>query len=357
MYERHADVPWTDEQWNRVCKAVSDEAQRVRLATKFLPVYGPVDAKELAVPNFWLQAGNFAPPAPATVAVGGAAPANSTRLTVESLPLTLLATIAMNVHVRTHEAADPELGAVMTMFRRAANLIARTEDALMFNGQAGAGALPLNAPAVGGVPGVMPGVSATVTGGQAQYGLLGNSFGVPNFLGWGPTAPPFPPPAPPPPPVAVAGQASVVRIPPALVAPLAPGAVWPAGALGTLGQGLVTVVSQALTLLESCGYVGPFACVLGSVLYDAVHDPTPALVLPRDRILPFLEGGPLLRCTLINPYHGFIVAYGSGQVEQVLASDICVKLLQVSEEPRFVFRVCERVALRVRDWNTVVNIC
>jgi uncharacterized linocin/CFP29 family protein len=341
MYQRNAELQWTDEQWNRVHKVVADEAQRVRLATKFLPVYGPVDSKELAVPNFWLQPGAI--PAPPGAAAGAAV----NRLTVESLPLKLLTTIAINVYVRTHEAADPELGAVMSMFRRAANLIARTEDALMFNGQAAAAAVP---------PGLAAGavVGANVTGGSPQYGLLGSlAFGLPNFVaGWAgggagfPAAPAFP----------IARGANTVAAPP--VAGQASTVVLQAG-LGraALGQEMVLAVSKALGSLENCGYTGPFACVLGSNLFDAVHDPTAALVLPRDRILPFLEGGPLLRSSLIDPDQGVIVAYGSGQVEQVLASDICVKLLQVSEEPRYVFRICERVALRVRDWNAVVNIC
>jgi uncharacterized linocin/CFP29 family protein len=341
MYQRNADLQWTDEQWNRVCKVVADEAQRVRLATKFLPVYGPVDTKELAVPNFWLQPGAIPPP-PGAQPVGVAV----NRLTVESLPLKLLTTIAINVHVRTHEAADPELGAVISMFRRAANLIARTEDALMFNGQAAAAAVPPGAPAGG--------VVANVTGGSPQYGLLGRQqFGLPNFVaGWAaggagfPAAPGFP---------IARGGATVAAAP---VAGQASTVVLQAGlAGGPLGQEIVQAVSKALGSLESCGYTGPFACVLGSTLFDAVHEPTAALILARDRILPFLEGGPLLRCTLIDPDQGLIVAYGSGQVEQVLASDICVKLLQVSEEPRYVFRICERVALRVRDWNAVVNIC
>jgi hypothetical protein len=69
-----------------------------------------------------------------------------------------------------------------------------------------------------------------------------------------------------------------------------------------------------------------------------------------------LEGGPLLRSSVIPSNWGAVISHESGQVEQVLASDICVKFLQVSEEPRLVFRVSQRLALRVRDWGAVVNI-
>src|ERR1700733_11022761 len=37
-------VPWTEEQWARVNQAIQEEAQRVRVAAKFLPLYGPLPA-------------------------------------------------------------------------------------------------------------------------------------------------------------------------------------------------------------------------------------------------------------------------------------------------------------------------
>jgi hypothetical protein len=40
----------------------------------------------------------------------------------------------------------------------------------------------------------------------------------------------------------------------------------------------------------------------------------------------------------------------------VIARDIGVRFLYVSEEPRFVFRVSVRTALRVRDWQAIVNL-
>ena len=45
---------WSDEQWARVCKVGSDEAQKSRVAAQFLPLYGPVAPDVVAVPNFRL---------------------------------------------------------------------------------------------------------------------------------------------------------------------------------------------------------------------------------------------------------------------------------------------------------------
>jgi hypothetical protein len=266
---------------------------------------------------------------------------------VESLRLTLLTTIAINIHVRTHEAADPELGAVMTMFRRAANLIARTEDALMFNGQPGPNLAPTRAPAIAGV-------RAAVTGGQFQYGLLGNEdTGLPTF------GDPLPPPADGDRPAFEDGYPEDDPVPGQASRVLIPNTKGPGNPLTAqeAGQALVGSINHGISLLEQAGYTGPFACVLGNRLFETAHEPTGSFVMPRDRILPVLMDGPLLRSSLLANEHGILVAYGSGQVEQVLASDICVKLLHVSGEPRYVFRICERVTLRVRDWNAVVNLC
>ncbi|HEX3770565.1 MAG TPA: hypothetical protein VHV30_06870, partial [Polyangiaceae bacterium] len=74
----------------------------------------------------------------------------------------------------------------------------------------------------------------------------------------------------------------------------------------------------------------------------------PNLVLPRDRVLPFL-GGPLLRSSAIHPIYGVIVALSGSPIEVVVATDVSVRYLQTSLEPRFVFRVSERIALRIKD--------
>ena len=69
-----------------------------------------------------------------------------------------MATLQLNVRLRGEQLADPEMTSVLTLFRRAANIIARLEDALVFNGFDGydpddrgkrCPALPYGAPNVG----------------------------------------------------------------------------------------------------------------------------------------------------------------------------------------------------------------
>jgi uncharacterized linocin/CFP29 family protein len=283
-------VGWTDEQWNRVRKTVADEAQKARVAAQFLPLFGPLDPTVVAVPNLRLGYGT---------------PAQQ-RIEVDTNPGTFLTTISVLVELRTSDLADPELASALVGFRRAANVIARIEDALTFNGQPGAGLPP------GGLGGLAPIFS--VTGGAQQDGLV---------------------PANP----AAAGGRVDAPIP----APVN-------------GENLVTAISTAIGNLEAAGQQGPYACVLSQDLFTVAHTPNNNLVLPRDRILPFLGNGPLLRSSTIAATTGTLVSLGGEPVEMVVGSDISVTFLQVTLEPRTVFRVSEKVALRVKDWGAVATL-
>src|SRR5262249_17612470 len=103
---------------------------------------------------------------------------------------------------------------------------------------------------------------------------------------------------------------------------------------------------------ETAGYLGPFACVLSNSLYLEACSPADNLVLPRDRILPFLDGQ-LFRSSTVPDGYGVVVALGGAPIEIVAATPIGVRFLQGTPEPRFVFRVAERVALRAKELSAV----
>lgn len=298
----HADLGnlgWTEEQWDRICSTVTEEAQRARVAAQILPVVGPEDPSTVAVPNFTLTAvHNPAQPPPR-------------RLRVDSDPTLYLTTIAVNVPLRSHEVADPDLTAAMGMFRRAASYIARIEDALVFNGRSAPGTPPAQTFGIGGNP--PPGIPEV-------YGITGDGD--------------------------VAG----------VLQPVVPG---PDGRLpiplppqGTAGQRIVKGIVDAIGQLEERAQLGPYACALSQQLFNDVCDPSDALVLPRDRVLPFLQG-PLVRSSTIRDGWGAVIALSGNPVEIVVASDISVRFLQTTLEPRFVFRVSERVALRIREDSAI----
>jgi uncharacterized linocin/CFP29 family protein len=296
MHSDLVELGWTEDQWNRITGVVTEEAQKGRVAAQMLPVTGPADPTTVAIPNFTLS----------TRINPAGTPAG--RLEVNSSPTLHLTTISTNVQLHAREAADPELAAALVMFRRAANYVARIEDALVFNGR-GAGAPP---PFVGAIPPVFQ-----VTGSGVADGLLLS------YLGRG-------------------GQRQFSSV----------GRQLPVPPPADRGTQLVNAIIEATTKLDGAGHVGPYACALAPDLFAAICTPTGSLVLPRDRVLPFLQG-PLLRTSLVQPGYGVVVALSGNPIELFVASDINVKYLQTTLEPRYVFRVSEKVALRIKEDSAI----
>lgn len=312
MAQSNPQIPWTDEQWARVNQVIQEEAHRARIAATFLPLYGPLPANADFVRT---ESISYKP------------------LKIADKNTTQLETLQLNVRVRAEQLADPEMGSVLALFRRAANVIARLEDALVFNGFAGydpddggnVAALPYNSPDAG----------EQIWGGKAA-GLLidGNNWGAPTLT------------------------------PPKNVP------------IDNDGNSLVDGVVEAIGDLEGLGHFGPFALVLSQDLFSTVQTPVhvasidtfdghrgPSSV-PQDRIVPFLGGGPLLRSSTLLPGYGVVVALGGAPIELVVATDMSLEFLQVTEPrpdpgmetPYFLFRVYEKVALRIREKAAIVGL-
>src|SRR4029078_12974335 len=115
MTTNNPQVPWTDEQWARVNRAVQEEASRARIAATFLPLLGPLPGDTDFVREERIQ---FAP----------------LPLRIRDRPVIQLATLQVRVSVRGAQMADPEMTSVLSLFRRAANVLARLEDAVVFRG-------------------------------------------------------------------------------------------------------------------------------------------------------------------------------------------------------------------------------
>jgi uncharacterized linocin/CFP29 family protein len=298
MTTDNPQVPWTDEQWARVNKVVQEEASRARIAATFLPLLGPLPGdtdfvrQELIPPN---------------------------AIIIQDRPVIQLATLQVRVSVRGAQMADPEMTSVLALFRRAANVLARLEDAVVFRGleqdAAYNAAFPGQnrfAPPIDVGP-TFPDRVWEITGGQVSPGLWRN----------------------------LPAQ-QVVNVP--WLPPL----------------DLVRAIADAIGRLEARGHFGPFAVVLDQNLFLLAQTPTAFLVLPQDRILPFLGGGPLLRSSTLDVAvgvgSGVVVALGGEPVELVVATDVCVQFLQVTAEPVFVFRVCEKMALRIKEPEAIIPL-
>jgi uncharacterized linocin/CFP29 family protein len=336
-------VPWSDEQWARVNQVIQEEAKRARVAATFLPLYGPLDADADFVRRqdiFYSATGTTRAAAAAeanralqdytnAMAVPNYANALAAqeryartqailgreRLGIDDRDTIRLATLQVLVPVRNAQMADPEMTSVLALFRRAANVVARLEDAIVFRG------LAPNATVTGGFAppaGVigLPGIWQ-ITGAERADGL----WSLTSPRAWFPVSPR---------PVALRGHA------------------------------IVRAVSGAIGVLERNGHFGPFAAVLGQGLFLVAQTPdVGSLVMPQDRIIPFLGGGPLLRSSTLdalNGYSGVVVALGGAPVELVVASDISLQFLQITSEPTFIFRVYEKIALRIREPRAIVHL-
>lgn len=299
MADSNMQLQWTDEQWNRVRQVVYEEARRARVAGNVLPLYGPLEPEARFV-----SANVVVEPDPNGI----------NGFTVRDTDTLKLSTLQVKVYLRGAQVADPELTSALSAFRRAANVLARLEDDIIFNGQEGEGKGPKQA----GQPRSLD-EPWEVVGGQETDGLL---------------------------------QSPATPTPPAL-----PKSLTGPKELATIGEALVSHVSAAVGGLEAQYHLGPFACVLDPVYFAAVQTPQPSsLVLPQDRILPFLGGGALVRSSTLRPKTGLLIALGGEPIDLVVGTDISVNFLQVTEDPLFVFRVYEKIVLRIKQPTAILPL-
>src|SRR4029450_5465340 len=73
--------------------------------------------------------------------------------TVDDTGTLKLSTLQVKVFLQNGQIADPELTSALTAFRRAANVLARLEDDIVFNGQTGADQARQSASGLGEVRG------------------------------------------------------------------------------------------------------------------------------------------------------------------------------------------------------------
>jgi uncharacterized linocin/CFP29 family protein len=295
-------APWTEEQSARVNQVIQEEVSRARVAATFLPLYGPLPPDtDFVRREAIVYPPHFPTPPPQQLAIRD-------RETIQ------LARLQVKVPLRGPQVADSEMRSVLALFRRAANVLARLEDAVIFRGltqaEPPAPETTFTPPAAANLP--LP--IWEIGGGELSDGLL-----------------------------APLGSQTRLVLPPVQAA--------------DLGDSLVTAVSGAIGQLEGHGHFGPFAVVLDQVFFLAVQTPNGGqAVLPQDRIIAFLGGGTLLRSSTLPPRTGLVVALGGAPVELVVARDVSLQFLQLTQEPRYLFRVQEKMVLRIKEAGAIVTL-
>jgi uncharacterized linocin/CFP29 family protein len=280
-----ARLPWTEEQWTSMQRVVQEAAGKARVASSFLPLVGPLAPGQASVPALSLKE-------PDEESREG-----SRRLEIDDSATLPLITVSSHVYLTTQQVEDPELASAKQMLGRAAGVIGRLEDAIVFRGVESGKALPVKLPAI-----------YEVSARQGYPGLFSKGGLTKDFV------------------KKVVGETQ------------------------GYGTDLVHQVNDAILTLEAEGHFGPFVCVLGHTLFaDANASFLDSLVTPRDRIMPSLEGGPLLRSSVVEPSEGIVISLAGAPIDLVVASDVHVKFLQVTLEPRYVLRVSERFVLRIKQ--------
>lgn len=303
-----SQLNWTEAQWNRVNSAITEEFTKASVAGACLPCYGPVGASMEAVSKQQLK--------PNT--------GNPSIIKVSDKETTPFWTIRTYVHLNSQQVADENLSSALFAFKRAANMLARAEDRLVFVGNEGAHPpRPLNIPGGGG----------SVQISDELKNVIGNEehFFAPGLL--------------------TAHENDDSHL------PVAPRQIIKGNeTLTHYGEELVTKIATAIGLLEKAGYPGPFTCVLGQNAFIEAHRPNPgSLVLPADRITPML-GGPLLRSGSMLDNYGVVASSCGESLDIVVATPPKAQFLNVNDEAKYVFRVYERFVLRIKDPNAVVSI-
>ena len=329
---RRKELPWDDEIWDRIDRAVHDECKRTKIACKFLPLHGPDNSGKLTVPSDTIMVDE------------------SNRLQVpEARTDYLLELVVEFVLTRQQVEREEELGTAVTLATRAANLLSQAFDVAIFQG----------------VDSITPGENqhplfrdrkVIARSGPANQGLLNaprsESTGEDNLQ-------------------------QIINVP-ALESP-GPQQRW--------GENTFGAVSEAYARLQggeglAQAHYGPYALVLNFVPYADTYAPLPTtLIMPADRIARLVTDGfygmkygkDMMSssekempshggCThfygtgTLPPSRGILVSLGGNTMDLVVGMDAKAEYVTQDAQGNFCFRVYERFALRLKDTTAVMRL-
>lgn len=284
-----SQIDWTSEQWNQIQQLVADEVSKVSVAGSFLACCGPLERSATVVRSQTLiEVEPEEDPIPEDLVLDP--------IKVDDIDTLRLWTLSVYIELKQRQLAEENLIGAISVFRRAANLLARSEDAIIFNG------LPQADPTNQQLKVARSPILCRVKGGQQADGLVDRSSYDPIS--------------------------------------------------GSTGERLVINIAGAIANLESSGHLGPFACILGQGAFVEANTPNDSLVLPKDRIEPLL-GTQLLRSSTLQDYQVVVVSLAGDPIDLVVATSPTVQFLNVNNEARYLFRVYEKFVLRVKEEGAV----
>jgi uncharacterized linocin/CFP29 family protein len=308
MRNNREKLPWSQEIWNHIDKAVHDECHRTKVARKFLPLYGPVAAGQTTVHS------------DTVVVVNGQSIGGQSIGVDETATTPLVETSADIVLTAQQVDREEELMTAVTLATRAANLLAQAEDLLIFQGQAAAVKGEQQHP-------LFKDEKVRLLSGNAGTGLLG---GLP------------------------ANQ--IIEVEPISEDPL------------RFGENTFEAVSEAYSLLQSGvglaqAHYGLYALVLPFRQYADAYAPVltnqaalaNTLAITADRIKPLVTAG-FYGTGTVPPLTGLLMSLGGNTMDLVVGMDVTTSFLQEDPDGRYRLRVWERFALRLKDVTARIGL-
>jgi uncharacterized linocin/CFP29 family protein len=277
------NLPWSRETWDSIHQAVHDEMQRVVIAPKFLPLHGPV-------------------PEALTVTSDSVGVDDANRWVIDEAAVAPLFEIWAEFAL-TPQQVEKEMDSTSarTLAIRAANAVARAQDAAIFQGDAALTTHPLFTDG-----------EVAFRSGPPGGGLLGDL-----------------------------DPEEVIAVEP--------------GVEGSFGERTFAAVAQAYERLQNLGHYGPYALILESLPYADTFAPAPdTLILPADRIQPLVLSG-YYGTGALPGSSGILVSLGGDTMDLAVGKAATTTFLFEDDAGKFRFRVLTRFALRLKDRSAVVR--
>ncbi|MCI0552873.1 MAG: bacteriocin family protein [Anaerolineae bacterium] len=292
-------IDWNQEIWNRLDQAVHEEAKRIKIASKFLPLYGPMP-EALTVPSDRVI-DDREDREPLFIEEGETRPLIEIYSEFKLTPQQVM--------------RESELMTAHTLAIRATNLLSQAEDLLIFQGQEVTARHPLF-------------VTKRVEfrSGPAQDHLLK----IPTD--------------------------QIIEVPPLPPDSDRPGLRWGENAFEAVAEGYARLQNLGhygpyALVLHHVPYADTYAPLKTT------------LIMPADRIKQlvtkgFFGTGTLPKIDDVEPskFTGLLVSIGGNTMDLVVGKDVMTAFMQEDPDGNYRFRVLERFALRVKDPSAVVRL-
>lgn len=293
------NLDWSKETWEHIDKAVHDEAHRVRISMKYIPIH-MTTSDALSIPAETIE-------------------------TIDQKPLTIDEGKTISIFeiltgfsmTKQQVAKDGDPTTAITLATRATNILMQGEDILLFQGD--------DALETGGHP------NPLFASGRIRH--RNSTFGT-----------------------GLLGAIAALPDPSTQTVSVDPITVDPNPRLNTYGEHTFGAVSEAYSRLQSKGHYGPYALALHSDVYADTFAPLKTtLIMPADRIKPLVTAGFYGTGTL-PPFTGVLVSLGGNTMDLVVGMDAITAFLQEDTEGLYQFRVFERFTLRLKDVTAVIKL-